>query len=278
MGLSFKDNKILLRTLCILLVAFGVLLTAYVLLPHPVQARFCEERRYVCTFEDGTQAEVSFSDAIGEIAGIEKTAVLLRRFGKIGRVSGSEQFCACSEGLFSGEATLLFAARGERLDALERLALMARFDKTGYYAGGFFVWNGERVLPAEAGSFEEVYLLDGALPAGLLAKTNAKKLILKTDADLRASALSGSEIETIEAEPPFLAEGGAVYQVSFGKRRLIAALPNAEELSLDFDYFEKGALSPCTGLKKLTLPSGFDGTLRMLFGNTPFEEVEYEIL
>lgn len=272
-------NKAAFRTLTVIFSAALFLLAAFALFFRPVHEKTGANERVVLSFSDGTKEEIPLSRALFRVTGADETAVLLKSGGKIGRVEGKEEFCACAKGLFSGEATLLFSARGEKLCALEQAALSLRFSDTGYYAGGFFAWDGTRVLPTDARNFWEVYLLDGRIPSGLLQTVKAERLVLKRDAKLYASSLVDSKIESVEAEAPYAVESGAIYQQTAGGRKLVAALPFEEELSLKFDFFEEGALSPCKNLKKLRLPSNFQGTIQMLFGNTPYpKDLEYEIL
>lgn len=230
------------------------------------------ETPYCCVFESGKEEYLSCAEAFALYKGAGRDEILLERAGEKGRVRASAGYSACMDGLSSGDVLKLFAARSEGLSGLEKMALYERFHDTGYYLDGFFVWDGDRVMPAEKGEFREVYLVSGTIRKGILADTGAERLVVKSSAELKASALLGSAVNEIEAEAPYRVKGGAVYRETAGGLRLIAALPNVEELEIDCDFLDEGALSPCVRLKRLKLPATYEGTLKMLFGEMPIPE------
>ena len=173
---------------------------------------------------------------------------------------------------FNRELAELLTFRLESCSRLEKAALFLRYGGRCYYAGESFCWNGEKISRAERTKFTEVVLLNGNLPSAFLRDAGAKTLILSGKAEFTVRSLVGSEVETVVASEPYFTKDGAVYLETAGGTRLVAALPNVENLEIHCDYLDKGALSACANLKTLKLPENFDGTLAMLFGNTPIPE------
>lgn len=256
-----------------ILAAIGLFAAAGILI-FPSYSETQEEAtgRYFCIWENGKEEYLRFDEAIPLIKGIKTDAILLEKEGLTGIVETGEGYTECIKALSGGEAARLFSLDGSGMSSLEKTAVFERFKDTGFYAGEFFAWNGERVSFDEIREYKEVYLLEGVLKTGILAQTGAEKLILKASAELTASALIGSCVKEIEAEPPYLIEGGAVYQTSGKIKRLVAAFPFAEELVIDCDFLDEGALAPCVALKRLKLPENYQGTLKMLFGAMPVPE------
>ncbi len=261
-----KLRKTVLAVAAVLLSAVGVLC---LFLPFPKTAESERMESYVCRWESGDVTAVSFLEAYSAFSGFGKDRILLKRDGMRGEIAVGEEFLRAVEIFERGELAEMLSMRLGEITRLERAAIWKLYGGRGYYAGEFFSWNGESFFRTEREKFGEVFLLTGTLPKTLLRDTGAKKLILSGDSQLTAAALVGSGVEEVRGQAPYFAEGGAVYlQTAVGKV-LIAALPNAEELTLDCDFIEDGALAPCEKLKRLTLPDWYDGTLAALFGETP---------
>lgn len=273
-GMHGKKGRKILSALFAVTVFFAAVLTLFWRIPQRTEK---SAERYLCIFENGEEETLDFCEAFELIKGVSREGILLEKDEIAGKVRAGEKFSACAEGLLTGDALLLFSASAEGLTGLERAALYERFSGTGYYAGEFFAWNGTRVLPEKTRSFREAYLLDGAFKQGVLAQTGARKLVVKSAGKLTASALADSMVERVEAEAPYFSENGAVYLKTAGGVRLVAGLPFAEELTIDCDFLDEGALSPCRCLKRLKLPAQYEGTLKMLFGDTPVPE-DLEVL
>lgn len=250
----------------------AVLLVSIVMLFFRIPQTEDRELPFECEFEDGTKTMISFSDALKSFKWAETDCIVLEKEGVLGRVRVCETYTACMKGLSGGEVLTLFSLRGAELNGLEKTAILSRFRDTGYYLDEFFAWDGERVLPEDRSDFSEVYLIGGSMRKGILQKTGATRLVIKTDADFSASALTDSAVKEVIAEDPYFVKEGAVYKRTAGGVRLISGLPFAEELTVSCDYLDEGSLAPCGQLKKLKLPATYTGTVKMLFGDKPVPE------
>lgn len=250
----------------IAVVSAAAICTLLLLPPFPKSA---EKEYYSCRWQSGAVTTESYYAAFMALADVTESTIVLERGGQMGEIRASEPFSHAVEVFESGELAPLLAFRLGEVTRLERAALWNKYGRRGYYSGEFFAWDGECIFRTERGKFDEVFLLTGNLPKGRLFETGAKKLILGGDSSLTASALVGSRIESVEARAPYYCRDGAVYLQTAGGVRLISGLPNAETLEIACDYLDEGALSPCVKLKTLKLPSHYEGTLRMLFGETP---------
>ncbi len=233
-------------------------------------------KRYVCTWEDGTETALSEAEAFDLLEGADGGGIVLFDGEKHGRIASDAQMRAAYEILARGSLLSLLALDVSQLPGLERTALFCEYGETLWYAGGAFGFDGTSVSPKEAEYARRVVLLSGQLPADFLKETGARELGLAYDAELEASALIGSEVEAVTAEPPYAFEDGAIYLDTPGGRRFVAALPALTELTVRGCAFaDRGALLPCKALQKLTLPfvgsslsgmeSGFSGELLWLF-------------
>lgn len=240
-------------------------------LPFPRRAGMSQEV-YVCVWEDGSRTDEDYFGAFSALRGATEEGLVLDREGKTGLIQTSEEFRRAVTVFEYGKLAELLSFRAVSCTRLEKAALFLRYGERCYYAGERFCWDGEKISRSERTIFTEVVLLDGDLPRGFLCDTGAKMLILSKDAAFTVRSLVESRVENIVAFSPYSAEDGALYLETSSGRRLVAVLPNVEYLEINCDYIDKDALSACTQLKALKLPENFDGTLAMLFGDTPVPE------
>ncbi|MDE5896220.1 MAG: hypothetical protein K2H43_00225, partial [Clostridia bacterium] len=226
------------------------------LLLIPVGSRTGEAgERYSCLWSDGTQTQLGYEDAYRALAGIDGSGnILLAKGDTSGTVSPSAAFSAAEAALRSGGLAELLSVSAADAGRLERAALWREYGGRAWYGGGFFVWSGERVERANTAVTSDMVLLSGSISAQTLKNTGATRLELRGNAQISASALIGTAVSEIVAEPPYAAESGAVYLDASGGRRLIAGVPAAEYACVsENDFADRGALLPCSRLKELTL-------------------------
>ena len=251
-------------------VLFGAcILTLF--LPFPRRAETAQEV-YPCLWEDGTQTSEDYFGAFSALRGGTEEGILLERAGKTGVVQAGEEYRRAVTVLERGTLAELLSFRLETCNRLEKAALFMRYGERCYYSKESFSWDGEKISRTDRTKFSEVLLLNGNVPGAFLREMGAKTLILSENAEFTARPLVGSQVENMIVHSPYFTKDGAVYLKTVGGIRLIAVLPNVEYLKIDCDYIDGGALSACIRLKTLKLPEKFDGTLAMLFGDTPIPE------
>lgn len=251
---------------------FAAICVLCLFLPFPKE-RSSEREYYTCRWENGAVTTESFYTAYAALTGAEERIVLTRD-GLKGEIEAGEEYRRVRETLERGTLAQMLSLKVGALSGVERAALWKRYSGLGYYSEEFFAWNGENVFRAEERAYEEVFLLTGDLSAGLLKRTGAKKLIVHGESDLTAKGLVGSLVTEAEARYPYYERDGAIYLKTAGGVRLIAALPYVTELTVDCDFLDEGALSPCMQLKRLTLPEKYEGGLARLFGEQTVPDVE----
>lgn len=234
-------------------------------LPFPRRSEATKER-YHCIWSDGVRTQERYATAYSALKGISDGEILLEREGTFGKIEGSAEFAHAASLLESGSLAELLALETEGLGRLERAALCRVYGDRGYYSEEFFCYDGTGVSRTARKAFNEVILLSGDLPKDLLFEAGAEKLGIRAEAEFSAKGLCGAKVTKIVAQPPYLVREDAVYLDTVGGRRLVAALPGAKRLEIECDFIDEGALSPCRALEELTLPKGYEGTLRMLFG------------
>lgn len=259
------------QAISILLCIFLALLCIFVLF-LPLPKVYCEREYYSCLWESGSQTRESYYAAYSSLAEISENCIHLQRGGLEGEISAGESYSEAYDILSRGELAELLKFRLGEVTRLEKAALFEKFGSRGYYAEEFFCWNGERFFRSKRMDFKEVFLLTGKLPKGLLSQTGAEKLIAAPAAEITAECLVGSEISSVEVSPPYLELEGGIYLETPGGRRLVAALPKVETLIITCDYLDEGALAACASLKFLKLPETYEGTISMLFGDSPIPE------
>lgn len=243
---------------------FAALCILCLFLPFPKE-KAPEREYYTCLWEDGTVSTESFYTAYAALTGTEER-IVLTRCGLTGEIEAGEEYQRVRKTLERGTLAQMLNLKAEGLSSIERAALWKRYSGLGYYSDGFFAWNGEGVSRAEERTYEEVFLLTGDLPAGLLKRTGANKLIVHGEAGLTAKGLVGSLVTEAEARWPYFERDGAIYLQTAVGVRLIAVLPFVTELTIDCDFLDEGALSPCICLEKLSLPEKYKGGLARIFG------------
>lgn len=238
----------------IFFVTFAAFCALLLFLP-PARTVGASGESYLCLWEDGSETTESYASAYSCLETAEENALYLVRDGVRGRVEAGAEYRRVYHVLCEGTlAQLLSLSLGE-ISALEQTALWRRFSHTVWYDGESFIWNGERIERGERRS-EVVVLMTGALPKAYLKETGASTLVIRADASISASDFAGSAVQTVEAEAPYLFSGGALYLNTAGGTRLLAALPQLTELTVDENasFFDEGALTPCTQLCSLTVP------------------------
>ena len=268
--LDFK--KFIKKTTAVLCIA--VCLFSFIL---PLVSRFSGGETYRCVWSDGAVTTESYSSAYAALYGMDEGGVVLYRDGKLGRIAArNASLCAALE---TGSLNEILYRSAENAMRIERAALYRTYSKRIWYEGDFFVWNGERVERARRATGEELVLLSGGISARTLQNTGVKTVYLRAGAEVKANTFSATRVETVYAQPPYAANGGAVYFTSAGGKRLISALGTVKTLALDADlsYVDEGALLSCTELEALSLPfvgnaadsagSAFIGELAYLFSD-----------
>lgn len=244
---------------------FGVCFALVLFLPLP-ETRDVGKETYECTWQDGSVSRLNYAEAYSALSGITEQGVVLARGDLTGEIAGGAEFCRAAQILRTGSlARLLSLEAGDALP-LERAALYRVYGNRGWYAGEFFAFDGTRVFRTSRAVFNEVALLSGNLPAGVLRVSGADKLVVFAEAKLSANALVGSNISEAEAAYPYSSEDGGIYLHTAGGKRLVAALPKVKSLRVNSRFIDEGALSPCQTIEELILPRSYAGTLAMLFG------------
>lgn len=261
--------KRILSAALALLVAAACILMLFWRIPRRVPAG-----TVLCRWESGEREE-PYAAALASFAGIEDGAILLERGGTRGTVGTGEAFARAHAILETGGLLELLTLNTYGLAPIERAALYLAHRDTLYYTRGVFRFDGNKVSPSDMVAAKRVVLLDGSLPSCYLRDTGAAQLVLRTGAEITAADLAGSAVESVAAEPPYAAEGEAVYLDTAGGRRFVAALPKAAHLTVsDCAFADEGALAAARGLISLELPfvgnakepfTGFDGSLSWLF-------------
>ena len=243
-----KTRKTRKRTSAILIIVaclFSLLL--------PLLKKAAEREMYECVWSDGSTSIESYSSAYQSLVGIDRESVLLYRQELTGRIASAagEVYSA----LLSGNLAELLKCSydGTRI---EGAALYRTFSKRVWYSGEYFIWTGNQIKRASSAKAEELVLLSGSIPSRILKETNAATVHLRADATILADTFVGSSVQTIYAEAPYLQEGGAIYLDTAGGKRLIAALPTLNTLTIgdDLIFADAGALLACQSLQSLTLP------------------------
>lgn len=213
------------------------------------------EEEYTVKWSDGTVSTESYAAAFSSLAEAEAGCIVLEREGLRGEIAAGDGYAQSVSVLQTGNLPALLTAKFEGLSRLERASLWNTFGNAAYYSADLFAFDGGRVQRTSRRAFETLVLLDGGIPNDTLRTSGAAELVLRAEAKFEASALIGTNVATIEAEPPYRVGDGAVYLDTPAGRRLLAALPSRTSLTVgDCDFCDEGALTPCTSLVSLTLP------------------------
>lgn len=265
-----------LRKTANFLLAFLLTAVCFLLLLFPLPASAgAEEERYLCEWEDGTSSTEGYASAFACLTGIGDDGwIELKRGTHVGRIRPSFAAMRVADVFRAGELAELIALDLSGLSRIERAALFCEYGDCVWYAGDAFRYTGRSVSPSEKMGAKRVSLLMGELPEGFLKLYAAASLHLGPDAEFRAADLIGSRVCTVTAAQPYRAEGGQIFLDTPGGRRLVAALPDSEELVLfESDFADMGALSACEGLRSLTIP--YAGNMRDPLGGEYRGEVAW---
>ena len=227
------------------------------------------EERYLTEWSDGTRTSENYGGAYRALRGITSAGnVALYRDGLTGEIAGSEELRSAVAVFEEGALGELYAMRPS-LDRIERAALWREYGGRVYCDLDLYRWTGERVERVSSCVGEEFVLLAGGVSSSVLAKSGAETLIVKKEAEIKSSALTGTAVKRLVAEAPYAAEEGVLFLDTPGGRRLIAAVPNATDLYVaECDFADKGALLCCGEIVSLSLP---------FLGNAPSSALtEYE--
>ena len=231
------------------------------------------DEQYDCVWEDGSVTQESETAAFSMLSGIDEQNIYLQREGTLGRIRAGEAFSSAVALFENGSLAELVEFQLGSVSRLERAALYQTYGDVCFYAGGAFCWDGVAFSRTERVKFRQVRLLSGDFSGSFLKESGAESLVLYGESEFTAKSLVASNVQTVQAREPYFAEGGAIYLNAAGGVRLIAALPNAEVLTLDCDYLDADALSACNRLKRLYLPERLQidvyNTLIRLFGDIP---------
>ena len=240
------------------------------LLPLPKKIAYGES--YDCVWSDGTISKESYSSAYQSLTGITEEGVLLERDGLTGVIASKAAavYSTLQEGTLN--ELLQCEAEGTRID---RAALYRTFSKRVWYSGEYYVWTGNNVERASRAAGSELIVLSGTVSPRILRETGATSVHLRAEATIRADSLVGSDVTLIYTQEPYTSSGGAVYIEPAGGKRLVAALANSEELTVDDDtmFADQGALIACQNLSALTLP--FAGSQKSWSGSEYVSELAY---
>lgn len=231
------------------------------------------------TWEEGALEAVSCSEAFNLLSGCTQEELLFEREGRRGHIAGSEGYRAAYEMLIHGTLAerLRFGFLG--LSPMERMALYRKFGDVCYFSGTSFAFEGDRFVKTRRSSFSYFALMDGTATSEQVRATGAKTLLLSGNAEV-GGALVDTDINTLLAQPPYLAEGGCLYLDTPGGRRLVSALPHSSSLVVEqMDFCDEGALLGCRELGQLSLPfvgsaksplgSDYVCSLQYMFGGPP---------
>lgn len=239
--------------------AFSLVWTALLFLPVGTRTGEAEES-YECRWADGSVSVLNYDRAYPYLGGIgENGAISLLNGQTAGMVAASAEFSAAETALRSGGLGEILSVSASDTGRLERAALWRVYGETVWCAGGFFVWQGDRIERVSSAVGTRAVLLSGGMSASALASTGATRLEIRPDAEIFAKTFSGTAIETVTACAPYFYEAGALYRDTAGGRRLLAGIPSAESVRVrGNDFADRGALLPCLALRELTL--GFIGS------------------
>lgn len=232
---------------------------------------------YACVWANGETTEESYASASANLVGITEAGNMsLLRDERYGEIEGSDALRAFLAAADSTDALSILSLRADALAGLERAAVNLYLKDRLWYAGGFFGWTGEDISETKVGFCRRLVVLAGALPADALLLTGAEELVLSAQGDAVEALHSAHFVQKIFAEPPYSVEAGALYLEAAGGRRLVAALANAAELTVeDVSFIDRGALLSCNRLVSLDVPfagsassgigTNYDGLLAHLF-------------
>lgn len=251
--------KVLRKTLSVaaaILIGCGMI--ALLVFPLPVGTE-AAGGVYLCEWEDGTRTEESYASAYTDFSHVdEEGRIILTRENGTGTIVPSDDFSAFYRTVTKGSIADLLSLPADGLKRLEQFAAY-RFcsDKVWVSGGAFFAYSTAftRVDPEDA---EEVILLDGSITAARLIKWKTTSLHIRSDASVTSKTLRGTLVSSVSAQPPYYADGTALYLDTAGGRRLVSGIPSARNFVMkNCDFADEGALLPCGKMETLTL--GFVG-------------------
>ena len=244
-------RRILHAALCC---AYAIACLFLLFFPFP-EARAVSGETYRCRWDNGLLTEESYDSAFSALVGVSSAgAIALEREGRSGEIS-EDALLSRFRTLQSGSLAELLQLDAENVSRLGQAALFYEFGNDVYYAGEEFVYAGGAICRGQRAAARAVHLVEGSLPRRYLSACGAKELYLSAEAEIAPAALEGSAVERITAAAPFASIGNALFLDTPGGRRLVAAAPAAEELSLAAsDFADEGALLACTRLRSLTAP------------------------
>lgn len=238
----------------------------------PLPEKISSDETYQCVWADGSVTEESFSSACQSLAGMDKESVILSRNGLTGKIESeaSAVYATLENGSFS--ELLECTAAGTRIDGA---ALYRAFSDRVWYNGEYYVWTGDKIKRVSRAERNEVVFLEGSVTPRVLETTGASTVYLRKGATVSASSFAESNVKKVYAEAPFAENGGAIYLDTAGGKRLLAALCDLKELSLDKEsaFADEGALLVCQTITSLTVP--FVGSAKSPYGTAYTGEFAY---
>lgn len=179
--------------------AFSLVWTALLFLPAGTRTGEAEES-YECRWADGSVSVLTYDRAYPYLGGIgENGAISLLNGRTAGMVAASAEFSAAETALRSGGLGEILSVSASDTGRLERAALWRVYGETVWCAGGFFVWQGDRIERVSSAVGTRAVLLSGGMSASALASTGATRLEIRPDAEVFAKTFSGTAIETVTA-------------------------------------------------------------------------------
>lgn len=221
----------------------------------PVRERIMAQREGVyCVYEDGSGEFLSGTDAIGLMKEAGRS-VTIEKNGRTGRIELGEEAQNLIDTMEHGSLLNLLTLDTVGLSVFEKRAVDFYCADKLWYDGGAFAWTGKRFARVENKLAEEVVLIRGALPKGVLQDCGATLLTLRREADFTAEALVGSDISSVNAEKPYLFRDDGVYREEESGTRFVAGLPHATCLKIDgCSFLDENCLVACREPEELSLP------------------------